>query len=62
MANKNPKNLIKDDSVEDVTQYGELIPSFDQWTTYENQDRVVQHLENCTRPGYKEKVPRSERK
>lgn len=49
MANKNKKNLIEDESIEDTTLYGELIPSFHQWTTFENQRERCKHLENCTK-------------
>lgn len=48
MANKDPKNLIKDESIEDTTQYGEFISSFHQWTTFENQKMRTRYLENCT--------------
>lgn len=58
MANKDTKNLIKDDMVEDITQYGEFIPSFDQWTTFENQEQIVSHLQNCTKEGYNNKSHR----
>lgn len=61
MANKNQKNLIKDERIEDNTQYGEFISSFDQWTTFERQQRIANHLENCTEKGYKDKNPRSSR-
>lgn len=50
MANKDPKGLIKDEHVEDVTQYGEFIASFDQWTTYENQQVMAHYLQDCTKP------------
>jgi len=59
MANKEPKNLVTDDRIEDITEFGELIPSFDQWTTYENQRRIVHHLQNCTSPEYRERMKRS---
>jgi hypothetical protein len=62
MANKDPKNMITNEDIEDVTQYGEFISSFHQWTTFDNQKRIANHLEDCTMPGYKEKVPRSSRK
>lgn len=58
MANKNPKNLITDEYIEDTTLYGEFISSFHQWTTYENQDRIVKHLQNCTSGG---EMPKSRR-
>ena len=48
MANKNRKNLIEDESIEDTTMYGEFIPSFDQWTTFENQKERCKYLQNCT--------------
>ncbi len=49
MANKDPKNLIKDEYIEDTTQYGEFISSFHNWTTFEKQKDRVKHLQNVTR-------------
>lgn len=48
MANRDTKNLITEEYIEDVTQYGEFIPSFDQWTTFENQLNKSKYLQNCT--------------
>lgn len=62
MANKEPKNLVTNDDIEDVTQYGEFISSFHQWQTYERQRRIVDHLQNCTSPGYRGRVKRSKRR
>ncbi len=45
MANKKQKPLIRDERMEDITQYGEFIASFDQWTTFEKQKKNVKHLE-----------------
>ena len=45
MANVNDKNNIKDERIEDVTQYGEFISSFDQWITPDRQRMVGRHLE-----------------
>lgn len=50
MTNKEPKNLITEEYIEDVTQYGEFIPSFDQWTTFENQKKNARRLQKCTSP------------
>ena len=49
MANRKPKNLIKGEEIEDTTSYGEFIPSFDQWTTFERQRHITNHLERCTK-------------
>lgn len=51
MANREPKNLITDEHIEDVTQYGEFIASFHQWTTYENQQLMTHYLQDCAKPG-----------
>jgi hypothetical protein len=48
MANKNDKNNIKDERIEDVTQYGEFISSFDQWMTLDRQRKNAEHLEEVT--------------
>jgi len=48
MANKNNKNNIKDERIEDVTMYGEFIASFDQWTTPDRQRKNANHLEEVT--------------
>jgi hypothetical protein len=48
MANKNNKNNIKDERIEDVTMYGEFISSFDQWMTPDRQRKVAKHLEEVT--------------
>lgn len=49
MANKNPKNLIESEYIEDTTLYGEFISSFDQWISPDNQRVRVRHLQNCTK-------------
>lgn len=59
MANKNDKNNIKDERIEDVTMYGEFISSFDQWITPDRQRKIARHLEEVTKeltPDIKEKV------
>lgn len=64
MANKNDKNNIKDERIEDVTKYGEFISSFDQWMTPDRQRKVARHLEEVseeTAPGKKGNV-RNEKK
>ncbi|MCX8128549.1 MAG: hypothetical protein N3I35_00415 [Clostridia bacterium] len=48
MANKNNKNNIKDERIEDVTMYGEFIPSFDQWMNIDRQRKIARHLEETT--------------
>jgi hypothetical protein len=48
MANKNSKNNIKDERIEDVTMYGEFIASFDQWITPDRQKNIARHLEEVT--------------
>lgn len=50
MANKNDKNNIKDERIEDGTMYGEFIPSFDQWMTPDRQRKNARHLEKVTDP------------
>lgn len=49
MANKNGKNNIKDERIEDVTQYGEFISSFHQWKTPDRQRTEARHLEEVTK-------------
>ncbi len=34
--------------IEDTTEYGEFIPSFEAWLTPEEQKRIARHLENST--------------
>lgn len=48
MANKNDKNNIKDERIEDVTMYGEFISSFDQWITLDRQRKIARHLAEVT--------------
>lgn len=48
MANKNDKNNIKDERIEDSTMYGEFIASFDQWMTPDRQRKIARHLEEVT--------------
>lgn len=50
MANKNDKNNIKDERIEDTTQYGEFIASFDQWMTPDRQRQTAHHLEEVSAP------------
>lgn len=49
MANKNNKNNIRDERIEDTTLYGEFISSFNQWTTPKRQKRIAGHLEQVTK-------------
>lgn len=49
MANKNDKNNIKDERIEDVTRYGEFVSSFHQWQTLDKQRKVARHLEGVTK-------------
>ncbi|HHX17708.1 MAG TPA: hypothetical protein GX727_02475 [Clostridium sp.] len=49
MANKNNKNNIKDEKIEDTTQYGEFISSFHQWITPEKQREKARHLAQVTK-------------
>lgn len=49
MANKNNKNNIKDERIEDTTQYGEFISSFHQWITPEKQREKARHLAQVTK-------------
>ncbi|MFZ5985619.1 MAG: hypothetical protein ACOYWZ_00620 [Bacillota bacterium] len=49
MANKNDKNNIKDERIEDVTMYGEFISSFDQWITPDRQREIARHLAEVTK-------------
>ena len=58
MANKNNKNNIRDERIEDVTLYGEFISSFDQWMTPDRIRKNARHLEEVTKelsPDMKEK-------
>lgn len=48
MANKNDKNNIRDERIEDVTMYGEFISSFHNWITPDRQRKVARHLEEVT--------------
>lgn len=48
MANKNDKNNIKDERIEDTTMYGEFISSFHQWNTLDRQRKIAHHLEEVT--------------
>jgi hypothetical protein len=48
MANRKNKTNIRDERVEDVTMYGEFIPSFDQWIAPDNQKKITRHLEEVT--------------
>ena len=49
MANKNNKNNIKDERIEDTTQYGEFISSFHQWITPEKQREKARYLAQVTK-------------
>jgi len=56
MSNKRNKTNIRDERIEDVTLYGEFIPSFDQWTSSERQReraRYLQEITNELAPGEK---------
>ena len=44
---KKRKNARKED-IEDTTMYGELISSFDNWITMDNQRKRVGHIEKVT--------------
>lgn len=48
MANRNKRNNIKDERIEDSTMYGEFISSFHQWNTPDRQRKVARHLEEVT--------------
>jgi ABC-type Zn2+ transport system substrate-binding protein/surface adhesin len=48
MANKNDKNNIRDERIEDTTLYGEFVSSFHQWRTPDGQRKVARHLEEVT--------------
>lgn len=48
MANRNDKNNIADERIEDTTMYGEFISSFDQWITPDRQRKIARHLEEVT--------------
>ncbi|TYQ16638.1 UNVERIFIED_CONTAM: hypothetical protein Cloal_3204 [Acetivibrio alkalicellulosi] len=48
MANKNDKNNIKDERIEDTTKYGEFISSFDQWMTPDIQRKNARRLAKLT--------------
>ena len=48
MANRNNKNNIKDERIEDSTMYGEFIASFDQWMTPDKQRAISEHLQEAT--------------
>jgi hypothetical protein len=48
MANKDKKNIIRDERAEDTTLYGEFISSFDQWMTIDNQRKRAKHMEEMT--------------
>lgn len=39
---------MKDERIEDVTNYGEFIPSTFQWMTTERQREIAQHHENIS--------------
>jgi len=45
---KKRKNVRKDEDIEDTTMYGELISSFDNWITMDNQRKRVGHIEKVT--------------
>jgi hypothetical protein len=49
MANKNIRQKNIKENIEDYTLYGEFIPSFDQWTTFENQQQNVERLQRITK-------------
>lgn len=54
MKNKRNKiglNMLKTKNkgiIEDSTEYGEFIPSFEAWLTPEEQKRIARYLENST--------------
>ncbi|MDK2800826.1 MAG: hypothetical protein PWQ70_2445 [Clostridiales bacterium] len=71
MANKEQKSLIKNERIEDMTQYGEFISSFHQWTTSERQRANARHLEeiaemnepnNVERRGFEQLAEQDEQK
>ncbi len=45
MANRNDRENIKDEKIEDTTLYGEFISSFDQWMTIDRQRKRAEHME-----------------
>ncbi|AUG58443.1 hypothetical protein [Acetivibrio saccincola] len=49
MANKNNKNNIKDERIEDTTRYGEFISSFHQWIAPEKQREKARYLAEVTK-------------
>lgn len=49
MANRNDKNNITDERIEDVTMYGEFVSSFYNWMTPDTQRKVARHLEEIGR-------------
>ncbi len=51
MANKENKNNIKDERIEDITMYGEFISSFHQWITPDKQRQMASHMEKVTEAG-----------
>jgi hypothetical protein len=48
MANRDDKNNIKDERIEDNTMYGEDVPSHFQWSTPDVQRKIARHLEETT--------------
>lgn len=48
MANKNNKNNIKNERIEDSTMYSEFVSSFHQWVTPDRQKKIARHLEEVT--------------
>lgn len=48
MANRDTKNNIKDERIEDNTMFGEDVPSHFQWNTPDMQRRIARHLEETT--------------
>jgi hypothetical protein len=49
MPNQKEKKIISDTMKEDVTQYGEFVPTFHKWITPKQQKEVVEYLENASK-------------
>ncbi len=48
MANREDKNNIKDERIEDTTMYGEFVSSFDGWVSIDKQKKDARHLEKIS--------------
>lgn len=61
LKDKKKKPKFSGEKTEDTTAYPEFIPSFDQWTTSENQKKTVAHLENVSKINKPTDIKRHER-